>query len=82
MVKTSVKFYCVQLVGPLDAVQLSCSYSSSRSGILGWQSDIAMSVTSIPTNDVHNNSFTDVSTTMLWPSSEYTLTKSLRLRSK
>ena len=43
---------------------------------------IAMSVTSIPTNDVHNNSFTDISTTMLWPSSEYTLSKSLRLRSK
>ena len=41
-----------------------------------------MSVTSIPTNDGHNISFTDVSTTMLWPSSEYTMSKSLRLRSR
>ena len=40
---------------------------------------IAMSVISIPTNDIHNNSFTDISTTMLWPSSEYLLSKSLRL---
>ena len=44
-----------------------------QSGILGWQSDIAMSATSIPTNNVHNKSFTDVPTTMLWPSSKYTL---------
>ena len=27
-----------------------------------------MSVTSIPTNNVHNNSFTDVLAIMLWPS--------------
>ena len=30
----------------------------------------------------HNKSFTDISTTILWPSSEYTLSKSLRLRAK
>ena len=28
-----------------------------------------MSVSSIPTNDVHNKSYTHVSATMLWPSS-------------
>ena len=44
--------------------------------------NIAMSVSSIPTNYDHNKSFTDVLTTILWPSSEYTLSKSLRLHAK
>ena len=43
---------------------------SLRSGILSGQSDIAMSVSSIPTNCNHNKSSTDVSTTILWPLSE------------
>ena len=56
--------------------------SLSQSGIRGWQSDIAMSVSSILTNCDHNEFFTDVLTTLLWPSSEYTLSKSLILRAK
>ena len=41
-----------------------------------------MSVSSIPTNYDYNKSFTDDSTTILWPSSEYRLSKSLGLCAK
>ena len=50
--------------------------------VFGNNHNVAMTASFIPTNYDHNKYFTDVSTTILWPSSVNTLSKSLRLYAK